>query len=162
MDSNYLVEKRKQKNREIRILVDNAKKICCDFFQDKYDYCDQEAVEELGLESELIDQLVEDYVIQVIKSTELFREYIDTLKLQKKENKPLDFTPLRELAHKNLGVARNLRIKDSEEILHQLMRQDNIEEFPQYIDVLEACVIKLKPSVAYATLELLKIKKHLQ
>jgi hypothetical protein len=161
MNSNDLIQADTQKNEEIHNLLLNAKRVCCDFFYDKYDYCDKEAVEELGLESELIEQLVEDYVIQVIKSLELFREYIQTLQLQQKNNQTPDFTPLRELAHKNLGVARNLRIKDSEEILLQLMRQENIEDFPHYIDVLEACVIRLKPSVAYSTLKLIKIKKNL-
>jgi len=161
MNSNNLTQVDKQKNEEIHNLLKNAQHLCCDFFNDRYDYCDQEAVEELGLESELIDQLVEDYVIQVIKSTELFREYIEKLKQEQKENKTLDFTPLRELAHKNLGVARNLRIKDSEEILLKLMKQDNLEEFAHYVDILEACVIRLKPSIAYSSLKLLKIKKSL-
>jgi len=161
MNLNNLVEKRKQKNKEIRVLVDNAKKLCCDFFQDQYTYCDNEAIDELGLERELIDQLVEDYVIQIIKSLDLFREHIDTLHQKKKEGSILDYTPLRELAHKNLGVARNLRIKDSEDILTRLMKQENIEDFHHYVNLLEACVIKLKPFVANSSLELIQIKKKL-
>lgn len=161
MNSNNLTQVDKQKNEEIHNLLKNAQRLCCDFFNDKYDYCDQEAVEELGLESELIDQLVEDYVIQVIKSTELFREYIEKLKQEQKDNKTLDFTPLRELAHKNLGVARNLRIKDSEEVLLKLMKQDDLEEFSHYVDILEACVISLKPAIAHSSLQLIKIKKNL-
>jgi len=161
MNSNNLKQADTQKSEEIHNLLNNAKQLCCNFFYNKYEYCDKEAVDELGLESELIDQLLEDYVIQVIKSLDLFREYIQTLQLQQKNNQTINFTPLRELAHKNLGVARNLRIKDSEEILLQLMRQENIEDFSHYIDILEACVIRLKPSVAYATLKLIKIKKNL-
>jgi hypothetical protein len=160
MNLNTLIERRHQKNQEIRDLADDAKKICCDFFHNQYAYCDKEAVEELGLDKELIEQLIEDYVIQIIKSLELFRKCVKKLKLQQKNNQTIDFTPLRELAHKNLGVARNLRIKDSEKILLKLMKQKNIEDFSHYIDVLEACVIRLKPPVAYVTLNLIRTKKN--
>ena len=154
-------ERRKLKNQEIRALVDEAQKRCEEFFQTNYHYDDSEAVEELGLESELIEQLVEDYVIQIIKSSTLFKEYLQRLK---SESQPLgdeDYRDFRELVHKNLGVARNLRIKDAEEILTKLMKQDDLDELEVYLSILEACAIKLKPLCAYNTLELIKIKQTL-
>jgi HPt (histidine-containing phosphotransfer) domain-containing protein len=154
-------DKRKKKNAEIRVFVENAQINCKDFFKDNYRYCDKEAIEELGLDSELINQLLEDYVIQIVKSIETFRTFLNVLKNDKLASKELDFTPLRELAHKNLGVARNLRIKDSEEILTTLMKSDDLEEIEKSLDILHSCIIKLKPESAYNCTELLKLKSKI-
>ncbi len=154
-------ERRKLKNKEIRALVDEAQAKCEEFFETNYYYNDSEAVEELGLDSELIEQLVEDYVIQIIKSSTLFKEHLQRLKAESQPLSDEDYRDFRELAHKNLGVARNLRIKDSEEILTKLMHQDNLDELEVYLSILEACAIKLKPLCAYNTLELIKIKQML-
>jgi hypothetical protein len=162
MNEEFKVERRKAKNTNIRLLVDEAKQKCKEFFKEEYKYCDEEAVEELGLDSELIDQLVEDYVIQIVKSSDTFEEYLAKLYSEQLSSKELDFTPLRELAHKNLGVARNLRIKDSQELLTTLMKSNDLKELEDSLDLLKQCVIKLKPISAYAALELLKIKNKLK
>jgi len=154
-------ERRKTKNIKIRLLVENAQLSCRKFFKEDYQYCDKEAIEELGLDSELIDQLVEDYVIQIIKSGDYFREYLSELTKEEADLIELNFTPFRELAHKNLGVARNLRIKDSEKILATLMKSDDLAKLDECLSLLESCVIKLKPMSAYAALELIKIKSKL-
>lgn len=154
-------ERRESKNAEIRKLVDKAISVCSDFFKENYRYTNKEAIEELGLDDELIDQLVEDYVVQILTSISQFEEIIDVLQEQASANKKLDFTPLKELAHKNLGVARNLRIKDAEKLLYDLMKKEDLQDLKSSLKVLESCAIKLKPVCAYNTLKLIDIKSKL-
>jgi len=68
-----------------------------------------------------LDELVDDYVAQVIKSVVQFEKYLTQLLNEQKQDLELDYTLFRELAHKNLGVARNLRIKNAETLLYELM-----------------------------------------
>jgi hypothetical protein len=126
-----------------------------------YQYSTREAMEELGLDDELVHQLVEDYVTQIIKSTLQFEKHLLTLEESNNEAKELDFTPLRELAHKNLGVARNLRIKDGEKLLKELMEKDDLEYLNDCLEALKACSVKLKPECAYNTLKLIEVKSSL-
>ncbi|MDD2789514.1 MAG: hypothetical protein PHU40_02490 [Sulfurimonas sp.] len=126
-----------------------------------YSYTSNEAVEELGLDNDLIHHLVEDYVAQVMKSVYTFADYLLELKIAQKANQTLDYVPLRELAHKNLGVARNLRIKDGEKLLYELMTKDDLDYLEVCIQALQACAIKLKPVCAYNTVTMIKIKKTL-
>lgn len=123
MDLNNLVENRKQKNNEIRELVKKAKGKCAFFFQDEYTYSNEEAIEELGVDADLIDQLLEDFVIQILSSNLSFKTFLITLQEEENSSKKLNYIPFRELVHKNLGVARNLRIKDSQEILELLIKK---------------------------------------
>lgn len=128
---------------------------------DGYVYVSNEAVEELGLDDELIHHLVEDYVAQILKSVYIFADLLLGLKVAKKENRILNYQPFRELAHKNLGVAKNLRIKDAEKLLFELMKKDDLEYLELAIQALQACAIKLKPICAYNTITTIKIKKTL-
>jgi len=153
MELGEFKERRELRNSEIRALVDEAQAKCNEFFKEQYRYDDTEAVEELGIDSELVQQLVEEYVKQIVKSTTLFKKYLETLKEQNSKKDLLDFTPFRELVHKNLGVARNLRIKDSEQILKELMTYESLDEIEVYLSILEACAIKLKPLSAYKALQ---------
>ena len=155
---NKINERRKSKNLEVRILVDKAVHVCSSFFKDDYRYINQEAIDELGLDEELINHLVEDYVVQILTSIAQFEEIINLLQSDVSADKELDFTPLHELAHKNLGVARNLRIKDAEKILHNLMKKEDIGDLKSLVKVLESCAIKLKPICAFNTLKLIKVK----
>ena len=152
------VERRDSKKQEVRALVEKAKATCYSFFQDDYRYSDFEAIEELGLDDELIHQLVEDYVIQIIKSVDQFRELLDKLQDTKNANEELNFKELRELAHKNLGVARNLRIKDGEVILNDLMKKDDLTHLFVCLETLKACAIRLKPECAFNTIKLIEVK----
>lgn len=158
MNEEIETDRRKTKNREIRDLVFKAKQVCDSFFDEEYLYSDEEAIEELGLDDELIHQLVEDYVIQILKTIPQFEEFIYDLQAKKDAKKELDYTALRELAHKNLGVARNLRIKDAEILLHDLMKKDDLEHLYICLEALHACAIKLKPECAYNTIKLIKVK----
>lgn len=105
--------------------------------------------EELGLDDELIDSLLEDYVAQIIKTLPQFRKIIKNIRNDIRRGKEADFTPLRDLAHKNLGVARNLRIKDAQKILHSIMKNDDLDGVERCLEYLEACAVLLKPKAAY-------------
>jgi hypothetical protein len=126
-----------------------------------YKYNEKEAMEELGLDSELVHQLVEDYVIQIIKATLQFEKYLEELKRIEREKNAADYTAFRDLAHKNLGVARNLRIKDAEKLLYEMMLKNDLEYLGDCIEALKACSIKLKPECAYKTLKLIEVKSSL-
>jgi len=152
------IERRSEKHKLVRELVKKAKNLCYSFFNEEYSYSTVEAVEELGLDEELIEHLVKDYVAQIIKSVIVFEEYIYELQSNKDAKQVLDYTNVRELAHKNLGVARNLRIKDGEKLLHDLMHEDDLEYLFKCIEVLRACAIRLKPLHAYHTIKLIEIK----
>ena len=108
-------------------------------------YTMEEATKELGLDETLIDTLLEDYVKQIISTVPQMRSYLHKIK----HPHNLDGSPLRDLAHKNLGVARNLRIKDAQKILQCIMKSTDIKKIQQCIEYLEACAILLKPHIAY-------------
>lgn len=126
-----------------------------------YKYTADEAMRELGVSSELIHQLVEDYVIQILKTETHFLAYIKELKSNQNENKELDYIKFRELVHKNLGVARNLRIKDAEVILEAMMKNDDLEYLTLCLEALRAHAIKLKPTCAHNTIKLIELKSSL-
>ena len=105
--------------------------------------------EELGLDDDLIDSLLEDYVTQIINTLPQFRKIIKNIRNDIKKGKNADFTPLRDLAHKNLGVARNLRIKDAQKILYSIMKNDDLDGVERCLEYLEACAVLLKPKAAY-------------
>ncbi len=166
MYDQYMLSKNSSRIKNIEKIIRAASKACneityadvvaldlCD-----YTYSAEEAIEELGLDEELINQLLEDYVIQILKSMKSFNEYLEELKELRAKNLELNYVPFRELAHKNLGVARNLRIKDAEKLLYLLMKKDDLEHLEESIQALKACAIKLKPMCAYDTLNLMKIK----
>lgn len=126
-----------------------------------YKYDISIAVRELGLDKKLVRQLVDDYVAQVIKAVVQFENYLVTLQSLQENNHKLDYTALRDLAHKNLGVARNLRIKDAEILLYELMKKDDLEYLLTCLEALKVCAIKLSPECAYDTIKLMEIKSSL-
>ncbi|MCD4668484.1 MAG: hypothetical protein K8R44_07885 [Sulfurimonas sp.] len=157
------------KNNNIQGMLSDAKNISnnllsgelLDLNINNYIYTPDIAVEELGLDLDLINQLVEDYAIQIVKSSVVFLEYISSLQIDKKNNKELDYTDLRELAHKNLGVAKNLRIEDAQKFLYKMMKDDNLDYILKCLEALVSSAIILKPQSSYDTMTLMKIKKSL-
>ncbi len=159
----------KPAKEDVEFLRESALAVCDELFSGKlahlhipdYTYDTTEAVAELGLDADMIEQLVNDYVAQIIKAILQFDEYME--KLQESQDKALvlDYTPFRELAHKNLGVARNLRIKDAEILLYELMKKDDLEYLLACLEALKVCAIKLRPQCAYDTIKLIKIKNSL-
>lgn len=159
----------KSTEEQIEALLHSANELCEELSRtelkdlqiDGYVYVSNEAVEELGLDDALVHHLVEDYVAQILKSVYIFADLLLALKIARKEQVVLNYLPLRELAHKNLGVARNLRIKDAEKLLFELMKKDDLEYLEICTQALQACAIKLKPACAYNTVTTIKIKKTL-
>lgn len=107
---------------------------------ENYKYKPDEALEALGLEDELLHQLLLDYVEQVIKSISIFLDYISKIEA----GEDTDFTPLKDLAHKNLGVARNLHVKDAEFYLNELMHSEDLVYLRSCVKKLSYSSIKLK------------------
>lgn len=162
MKDNSKIKKQNNAIDDIHKYVNNVLRENESFFEEnlkeldisQYSYDPKEALDELGIELELINQLIEDYVTQIVKSKDQFVEYLKDMK----DNKEFDYTPLRELAHKNLGVARNLRIKDGRKILEEIMKEDDLDHLILCVIALEYAAIRLKPTCAYETLRLMEIK----
>ena len=168
MNNDYR-EKRRPENAELRRRIDRLliegsnfiEKNFSDLGITDYRYEMSEAVEELSLDRETVFQLVEDYIIQILKAKIIFYEYIHKLKVDKLENRPLDYTDIRNLAHKNLGVVRNLRIKDAEMLLKIIMEEDDLDYLRLCVKALEMSAVKLNPLCAYETLKLIQVKNSL-
>ncbi len=158
MDLDKKIERRKSRNIELRNFVDNANRVYKSFFQKEYKYSNDEALEELGVDEDLMDQLLEDYISQIMKAIAQFEYMIYKLQNAKDAKEELDFKELRDLAHKNLGVARNLRIKDAEILLDDLMRKDELEYLFLCTEVLQASAVRLNPEYAFNTTKLIEVK----
>ena len=156
-------------NKEIRDSINEKLRNCSDFLKTNFDFLEinnyryniVHAIEDLGLDADLIEHLIEDYVAQIVRNKVVFLAYLDELKANQEESLELDYTPLRELAHKNLGVARNLRIEDAQKLIYEMMTEDDLDYLGECLEVLIACAIKLKPKVAYETIKLIEIKNSL-
>lgn len=162
-------EKRQRKNQALRRSIDKLldegdlflKKYLDDLDILNYRYDISEAVDGLNLEEDVIHQLIEDYIIQILKSKITFYKQIQELKKASLYNTPLDYTDIRNLAHKNLGVAKNLRIKDAQKLLETIMTEDNLDHLRLCIKALEISALKLNPLCAYETLNLIQVKNSL-
>ncbi len=128
-------------NEEIKSLYDVS-----------YIYEPAEAIDELGLPEELVDELIEDYVEQILKTYGEFQLHISLLWEKDFLGESLDFTPLKDLAHKNLGVAKNLRIEDAITLLSKIKKEENLEILSQCLELLISSAIKLKPTKACETM----------
>ena len=163
------VEMRQIENTELRENINTFLKEEEDFLRNnlkeldiiEYKYDISIAVEALGLDEDLVHQLVEDYIIQILKSTSSFYEHIKALQLAHIDNNPLDYENLRNLAHKNLGVARNLHIADAQKLLTILMNEEDFDYLRKCVKALEATTAKLIPLCAYETMKLIEVKNSL-
>jgi hypothetical protein len=129
-----------------------CKTLDSDFLQSIYDkdyvYDSTEAVVELGLDQELIEELIEDYVEQIMRTHNEFRLCLSRVWEQHFLDEEINFTSLRDLAHKNLGVAKNLRVKNGISLLSEIKRQEDLDKISQCLDLLIISSIKLKPRKA--------------
>ncbi|SFV70838.1 hypothetical protein MNB_SM-5-1280 [hydrothermal vent metagenome] len=140
-----------------RIYTDLITHELADLHLAEYTYDPEQAIIELGLDEELINELVADYVSQIIRSLVQFELRLKKLQESKKNHEfHLDYTPFRELAHKNLGVARNLRIKNAEILLYEMMRGEDLNRLMSCLEALEVSTIKLDVKVAYNTLKMIE------
>ena len=136
------IDRAKQKCEQLRDLLSEVE-------ENDHIYSIETTKEALGLDGELIDSLLEDYVAQIIRALPQFRKMIKEIRKDMKRGKKADFTSLHDLAHKNLGAARNLRIKDAQKILHFIMTNEDLDKIERCLEYLEACAILLKPEAAY-------------
>ena len=161
--------KKLSQKENIEQTLKNANEVCNSIVPQKLPYLNilnykfntKEAMQELGLDDELVHQLVEDYVIQILKATLQFEKYLQELKQLNGAISQSDYAPFRDLVHKNLGVARNLRIRDAEILLYEMMRKDDLEYLEDCLKALKACSVILKPECAYKTLKLIEVKSAL-
>ena len=140
-------------NEQIKSLYDTS-----------YIYEPQEAIDELGLPEELVDELIEDYVEQILRTYGEFMLQISSLWEKDFLGEKLDYTPIRDLAHKNLGVAKNLRIEDAIVLLGVIKEEEDLEKLSECLELLISCTIRLKPTKACETMfdsieELKRFKK---
>ncbi|MCF6330268.1 MAG: hypothetical protein L3I99_01815 [Sulfurimonas sp.] len=158
------------KEKKIEITLDYAQKVCNDVFKSRfnnldfssYKYSLNEAKNELGLDEEFIIQLVEDYISQIFKANDIFEDLILNLRKQNYNEKKIILIQLHELAHKNLGVVKNLHIKDAQILLNDLMTQHHdLNHLEDCARALQACAFKLNPEYGYDALCLMKLKKTL-
>ncbi len=87
-------------------------------FSDDYIYDPNIAADELGLPVDLIEEFIGDFIKQAHEFKEQFFRAI------KKE----DFDTIKVLSHKLKGVAANLRIEDSFEVLRNINESSDIKE----------------------------------
>jgi hypothetical protein len=164
-----LIDENVPKDENIASILKLAKSICdkllqekldCDLANYKYDF--SEPISELGLEEELITHLLEDYIYQIFNSYKSFVFIVQNLENVESEAKETYLNELKDLAHKNLGVARNLRVYDAQFLLTELMNNNSdIEHVKDCIEALMACAFKLNPAYAYGILKLRQIKGKL-
>lgn len=126
-----------------------------------YKYKADEAVEELGLDDTLINQLLEEFVAQIIEASLEFEYFLRELKKKGESIQKDDYLPFRALVHKNLGVAKNLRVKDAEILLYEMMIKEDLEYLQDCTHALKACAIMLKPESAYKALKLSELEGSL-
>jgi len=87
-------------------------------FSDDYVYDPQIAADELGLPVDLIEEFIGDFIKQA-------HEFKDQLFTAIKEG---DFDNIKVLSHKLKGVAANLRIEDSFEVLRNVNESSDLKE----------------------------------
>ena len=114
-----------------------------------YHYSIREAIDALDLDEELIEEFLDAYVIQILETLPQFEEYFEELRENDHSLIVFDYSYIKNLAHKNLGVARNLRIRDAEKLLNIMMKTENLEYLELCLDALETFAIRLRPETAY-------------
>ena len=87
-------------------------------FSEDYIYDPQIAADELGLPVDLIEEFIGDFIKQAYEFKEQLFSAIDSV----------DFDNIKILSHKLKGVAANLRIEDSFEVLRNVNETSDIKE----------------------------------
>ncbi len=154
------------KERKIQLLLSEAIKISHRVFiyrfnNDKlknYKYDPSIASRELGLDDELVGELINDYISQIFNTIHQFDNIISNIRELKSIDREAKKLELKNLAHKNLGVAKNLRIEDAKIFLNDLMNKDDIEHLEDCVKALEVCAFKLNPPHAFNLLQVMKLK----
>lgn len=141
-------------------LIKSANEGISDVLDCNYKYDIDKAVSELGLDADTVYELLDDYVKQILTTN---KEFVDMLSyLWEKQFLGEKFTlePFLNLVHKNLGVAKNLRIADAVLILSEIKKQKDVESISLYLDALVSCAIKLRPKQAVKSAVNIDIELH--
>ncbi|MEA2110462.1 MAG: hypothetical protein U9P71_00285 [Campylobacterota bacterium] len=99
-----------------------------------YQYNPQVAADELGLPVDLIEEFIGDFILQSY-------EFHDELFQSVNEH---NFDNLKNLSHKLKGVAANLRIEDSFEVLNVVNTTHDIDEAEAYLKYFYNTIAKLE------------------
>jgi len=160
------IDTKLSKAQQTQILFAEAIKISHQVFMKRYNnselknyrYDHSVAAKELGLDKDLIEQLVQDYISQILNTRYQFDNLIDNIAKLKNIDKEAKKIDLKNLAHKNLGVVKNLRIEDAQVFLKDIMVIDDIKHLRDCVDALEACAFKLNPTYAFSVLQIMELK----
>jgi hypothetical protein len=101
---------------------------------------------ELDLDEATIKPLLEDFVIQILIFIEKYHQN--------------NIENLHDAIHKNLGVARNLRVLDAKYILEKIYKDEQTQDLEILLYALKQSAIRLNPQIAFDTLELIKGSKN--
>lgn len=115
-------------------------------FDESYVYDPNIAADELGLPTELIDEFIGDFINQAYE----FKDQIFNAVAQQ------DFDTIKVMSHKMKGVAANLRIEDSFEVLRNINESSDIKECEANLKRFYLTIAKLEGKdieVAKAALE---------
>ncbi len=126
-------------------LVSNEDKLLIDELKvdPEYQYTPQVAADELGLPVDLIEEFIGDFITQ---SYEFKDELFDSISEH-------NFDNIKNLSHKLKGVAANLRIEDSFEVLNLLNITHDIHEAKIYLNHFYSMISKLEGKDVNRTVE---------
>ena len=166
MLSKLKIDSALSKDRKIQLLLAHAIKISHQVFiyrfnnnpLKNYNYNPKVAADELGLEEELVGELINDYISQIFNTKYQFDNLLSNIRELHNIDKEVKMIELKNLAHKNLGVAKNLRIEDAIIFLNDSMIKDDVDHLEDCINALEACAFKLNPKHAFSVLQVMELK----
>jgi hypothetical protein len=163
-----LIDDSISKEDNIASILKLAQSVCDDVIKHKkeefspsyvFDY--SKPAQELGLDETLISQLIEDYIHQIFNAYEDFHKILENIYKADESDLDIYLVELKNLAHKNLGVARNLRIEDAQILLSTLMNNHTDYVYlEKCVEALMGCAFKLNPSYSFDVLRLKKIKEN--
>ncbi len=141
-------------------LIRSANEMISDVLDCNYKYNVHEAMSELGLDEDTVYELLDDYVKQILVTNKEFIDIISYMWEKQFLGEEFSFQPCLNMVHKNLGVAKNLRIADAVLILSEIKKQKDVESISLYLDALVSCAIKLRPKQAVECAIDLDIELH--
>jgi len=144
LDSNEVEEKKTSKPMLGSYLTEEDKSYLADLeFKDDYVYDPSIAADELGLPVDLIEEFIGDFISQA-------HEFKDQLFTAIKND---DFDTIKVLSHKLKGVAANLRIEDSFEVLRNVNETADLKECEANLKKFYLTIAKLEGKDVESVLE---------
>ena len=141
-------------------LIKSSNELVSDMLDCNYKYDINAVTSELGLDEDMICELLDDYVNQILVTNNEFVDILSYMWEKQFLGESFSLEPCLNLVHKNLGVAKNLRIEDAVLILSEIKKQSDVETISLYLDALVSCAIKLRPKQAVKSAVNLDIELH--